>query len=87
MAQLRRLLLKSLSASSQIKAESTEYEEEDYWRSAARGELPLVIEVSKADHIATLINIRREVNAAAGSLKLIMYVVFMLQCVVLQMGR
>lgn len=59
-AQLRQLLLKGLAESS-FSSSSTA----DYFARVVKGELPLVIEVDKEDTIASLILLKREIEARA----------------------
>jgi len=64
-AQLRSLLLNGLesaSSTSFTSASST-----DYFSLAVKGEIPLVIEVDKADTIASLILLKREIEKKAES--------------------
>ncbi|GAA6021304.1 hypothetical protein JCM11491_005797 [Sporobolomyces phaffii] len=61
-AQLRSLLLAGLDSEQAATATRVEV---DYFGLVAKGELPLVIEVDKADTIASLILLKHEVEAAA----------------------
>ncbi|KAI5480118.1 hypothetical protein MNV49_001778 [Pseudohyphozyma bogoriensis] len=62
-AELRRLLLGAGSSDTDLKAPGAT---PDYFAAAGRGEIPLVVNVWKADTIASLILLKREVEAATG---------------------
>lgn len=74
-AELRSLLLSGLLAAEQS-PHSTAYKSTDYFAMAATGRISLVINAWKADVMATLILLKKEVEAAgATDLKWVMYVV------------
>lgn len=64
-AKLRSILLASISA-----------DRDDAFTQVVKGTLPLVIEATKADHIALLIVLKREAEAAGASesMRWVMYV-------------
>lgn len=65
-ANLRELLRSASSASSAVdEHESKHGREENYWRQVLDGSIPLVIEVSKSDHIASLILLKREIESSS----------------------
>lgn len=68
---LRRLLLGSVSLESLTKAfngPESAHDEPDYFALAAYGALPLVVNVWKADHMATLIHLKDEVESSVSTL-------------------
>jgi len=75
--QLRTLLLDGLDGTSSSSSSKSKWPVKNYFSMVAKGELPLVIEVDKADTIASLILLKKEIeNAAEGryELRWIMYV-------------
>lgn len=71
-AELRLRLLTGLRASADKASKSHGDEESsiDYWAQAATGDLPLVVNVWKADHMATLVRLKGEVESTASELGL-----------------
>lgn len=65
-AKLRQLLQTAASSLSlDTEHEESHQREENYWMQVVDGRIPLVIEVNKLDHIASLILLKREIESSS----------------------